>query len=258
MRSRLIDDRGFLTQTYEVVDGCEDELFLMRPGWLRWFPFSVFRRHRYSKLLADIMLVRQVPGDGSCLFHSLTVTLAYASNGTHHSMNNIKSMKDNSNKLRQTAIDAFEEDPEKLLYLQGSECTTCRELLEAVAEQYSITPEVYCTKMRRSAEWGGGPEIVVLSNILHRPIHIYELSTIEGEETEEIKQEAPENKVTRQAKMRKRWCLRRIACFGSPKFDRSEALHILSADSRFPDLEPGDQLPNGDHFLALFPSNAGV
>jgi len=45
-----------------------------------------------------------------------------------------------------------------------------------------------------------------------------------------------------------------MACFGSPKFDRSPALHILSADSRFPDVTPGEQLESGNHFLAIFPS----
>jgi len=44
-----------------------------------------------------------------------------------------------------------------------------------------------------------------------------------------------------------------MACFGSPKYDRKEAIHILSADSRFPDLQPGQQLSSGNHFLALFP-----
>jgi hypothetical protein len=44
-----------------------------------------------------------------------------------------------------------------------------------------------------------------------------------------------------------------MACFGSPKFDRQQALHILSADSRFPDLTPGKQLAAGNHFLAMFP-----
>ena len=47
--------------------------------------------------------------------------------------------------------------------------------------------------------------------------------------------------------------LRRMACFGSPKYDRHEALHILSADSRFPDLSPGKQVESGNHFLAMFP-----
>ena len=44
-----------------------------------------------------------------------------------------------------------------------------------------------------------------------------------------------------------------MACFGSPKFDRKEPLHILSADSRFPDIEPKRIRRVGNHFLALFP-----
>jgi len=31
-------------------------------------------------------------------------------------------------------------------------------------------------------------------------------------------------------------------------------MYILSADGRFPYLKPGDQKPEGDHFLALYPS----
>lgn len=44
-----------------------------------------------------------------------------------------------------------------------------------------------------------------------------------------------------------------MACFGSPKFDKKEPFHILSADSRFPDVAVGKQLPSGNHFLAVFP-----
>ena len=47
--------------------------------------------------------------------------------------------------------------------------------------------------------------------------------------------------------------LRRMACFGSPKYDRKEPLHILSADSRFPDVDPKRIRRVGNHFLALFP-----
>jgi len=49
--------------------------------------------------------------------------------------------------------------------------------------------------------------------------------------------------------------LRRMACFGSPKFDRKEPLHILSADSRFPDVAPGEQLSSGNHFMVIFPED---
>lgn len=31
--------------------------------------------------------------------------------------------------------------------------------------------------MRQSSVWGGGPEIVALSNALSRPIHVYELAS---------------------------------------------------------------------------------
>jgi hypothetical protein len=52
-----------------------------------------------------------------------------------------------------------------------------------------------------------------------------------------------------------RFRLRRMACFGSPKFDRKEPINILSADSRFPDVRPGQQLPSGNHFMACFPED---
>lgn len=52
--------------------------------------------------------------------------------------------------------------------------------------------------------------------------------------------------------------LRRMACFGSPKYDYKEPIHILSADSRFPDLKPGQEASNGNHFLAIFPEKRGM
>ena len=51
--------------------------------------------------------------------------------------------------------------------------------------------------------------------------------------------------------------IRRMACFGSPRYDRREPLHILSADSRFPDIQPGKQKRTGNHFLAMFPDPHG-
>ena len=77
---------------------------------------------------------------------------------------------------------------------------------------------------------------MAISNILCRPIHVYELAVEEAEKTK-----------------KPTFVLRRMACFGSPKFDRRQPLHILSADSRFPDLHPGNQMTAGNHFLALFP-----
>ena len=50
--------------------------------------------------------------------------------------------------------------------------------------------------------------------------------------------------------------LRRMATFGSPKFDSRVPVHILSADSRFPDVSPDAMKENGNHFMAIFPVNA--
>ena len=67
--------------------------------------------------------------------------------------------------------------------------------------------------------------------------------------------ETPNNNNYCNIKTSSQFTLRRMACFGSPKFDRREPLHILSADSRFPDIEPRRVRKVGNHFLALFPVN---
>jgi hypothetical protein len=138
-----------------------------------------------------------------------------------------------STDLRQRAVDGLLS--RKLLFLQGHEYLRAKDLVEAAANQYGLSGERYCELMRQDSYWGGGPEIVALCNVLRRPIHVYELYSNQ-----------------------KHFQLRRMACFGSPKFDRREPLHILSADSRFPDIIPGKHLDSGNHFLAMFPERKAV
>lgn len=164
--------------------------------------------------------------------HFAANSQAHAINGTHIDLrdsNNLRWLYENSASLRERAVDCLEQK-RKLLFLQGHEYLKAKDLVEAAASQYGISGSEYCQLMRQDSYWGGGPEIVALCNVLQRPIHVYELFV-----------------------KNKRFVLRRMACFGSPKFDRNQALHILSADSRFPDLAPGKQLASGNHFLAMFP-----
>ncbi len=282
--------------------------------------------------LDEPVYVRQVPGDGNCLFHSISVSLALVTNRTHIDMTSppsqnkhnrklraakrngaqsptkhpsTKSMRTkslqrlrrysnykhdlehlhhHSRHLRSAAVDILSRNPKKLLFLQGNEYLRARDLVSAAAEQYGMTGKEYCEQMRKDSYWGGGPEIVALCNYLKRPIHVYELSSnledsggdsayIDDENSEDEKDRfgidesgsisERNGKSGRQRPLSvldsfKTECnshfhLRRMACFGSPKYDRREALHILSADSRFPDIEKGKQLPSGNHFLALFP-----
>lgn len=214
-----IDEHGFLMEQYSRVPG----------EWEK--EFRLFKKRKNMEVTTPAQ-IRQVPGDGNCLFHSISTCYAYATNGTHIDLRDPKNLAwlyQNSARLREKAVECLEEK-RKLLFLQGHEYLKAQDLVQAAALQYGISGEEYCQSMRQNSVWGGGPEIVALCNVLQRPIHVYEL-----------------------ANEKNRFVLRRMACFGSPRFDRQAALHILSADSRFPDLTPGRQLMSGNHFLALFP-----
>jgi hypothetical protein len=214
--SSSIDVNGFLVNKYRRIPG----------EWEK--EFKIRKRHR----IQTDCTIRQVPGDGNCLFHSISTCYAHAVNGTHLDLkktDNLKWLYQNSARLRQQAVDCLQQK-RKLLFLQGHEYLKSQELVDAAASQYGISGPEYCDLMRQDSYWGGGPEVVALCNVLQRPIHVYELF-------------AKDN----------RFMLRRMACFGSPKYDRNQALHILSADSRFPDLAPGKQIASGNHFLAMFP-----
>ena len=173
--------------------------------------------------------VRQVPGDGGCLFHAIAAVLRYEQVGSHHDFD--AAMKNMSRCLRQLSVDTLMRDG-LVLVMEGEEKTTTGDLLETVAEHYNITVASYCSNMRLYHTWGGGPEIVALSNALQRPIHVYELCT--------------------DGYFSKSFALKVCARFGTPHFDEKPAIHILCADGRFPNLTPGRQKRVGDHFLALF------
>jgi hypothetical protein len=133
--------------------------------------------------------------------------------------------------LRQLSVDTLLRE-DLVLVMEGNENTTTAGLLQTVAEHYNISARKYCANMRLCHTWGGGPEIVALSNALERPIHVYELC-IGGI-------------------FSKSFALKACARFGTPHFNDKTAIHILCADGRFPNLTPGHHKRVGDHFLALF------
>jgi len=242
-RKYYTDDEGITPPLWLPSSQIDKEGFLMRqysriPSELE---DAISGKHHKSNLVNVPVRVRQVPGDGNCLFHSVTVCLNMVENETHYSYENneIDDLRNLSRILRERAVDYLTDKPKRKLYLQGDEYWRAKELLEQSASQYSCTPQEYCNNMRKESYWGGGPEVVAICNLLKRPIHIYELYS-----SQHKNQERENDHFFR---------LRRMACFGSPRFDRKEALHILSADSRFPDVIPGEQLPEGNHFMAMFP-----
>ncbi|KAL3774383.1 hypothetical protein ACHAW5_007943 [Stephanodiscus triporus] len=227
-----------------------------------------------ARNLNEPVIIRQVPGDGCCLFHAVAISLNLIQ-GRHLRMDDVESLRElkvMSRSLRHTAVECLRSCHKghrkdgrsgnsvvrkkyKRLFIQGSESMATSQLLFTAAAQYGISPEEYCNLMEQDSYWGGGPEIVALCNVLERPIHVYELvaseSNIDDGDGEASRGgiRVPDHLINKQFR------LRRMATFGSPKYDSNVPLHILSADSRFPDITPESIRENGNHFMAIFPVN---
>lgn len=270
--SSKIDNEGFLKEYYRCIPGeWEDETISTTTEVDDDDLILVNTRKKYK--IPTIVQIRQVPGDGNCLFHSIATCLSLAENKTHVNIASSKSSNNNNNygnylstlsyhskRLRQEAVNCLSNRPRRPLFIQGNEYLRAYDLVEAAASQYNLTGTKYCELMRKESYWGGGPEIVALCNVLRRPIYVYELVAANNNANTNIRGGSAiitTSQATHQQDnicINSGFCLRRMACFGSPKFNRREAIHILSADSRFPDIAPGKQLQNGNHFLALFPA----
>ena len=230
--------------------------------------------------LATPVLIRQVPGDGDCLFHSLAIALSFTEKGKLMRLDTqqgLQELKESSRKLRTMAVECLASSftkkrrkastkRYKRLFIQGSESIKTSQLLSTASSQYGISPEEYCELMMQDSYWGGGPEIVSLCAVLRRPIHLYELIPLvdnnggerggmsdASDNNEEQTQLQQREKTMYKDRTNNQFCLRLLATFGSPKYDTKQPLYILSADSRFPDVDPHCALKDGNHFLALFP-----
>ncbi|GAB5036250.1 cysteine protease domain containing protein [Nannochloropsis oceanica] len=179
------------------------------------------------------MRVRQVPGDGSCLFHAIYVALAHATNGSHP-QEDYDDMCKAAGVLRQTALDYLSQDPNRLLTVTYNQDMKSQELLEMTSKEMGLSAEQYLARLRDPKEWGGGLEIVALANALERPIFLYELKPVG-------------------LLFWSRFVFKKMVECGMPKFSPNKSLHILIADCNFPDCAPYFYNKAGNHFLALFP-----
>ena len=214
---------------------------------------------------------RQVPGDGNCLFHSISLAYIHWKTGRHEDFHlDSGKLRETSSWMRKLSVENMRypvrsrgglrggsagsvkgtSEPDVYppsrtksnnakLYLQGGQSIPMTELVSSAGMQYNITSDEYLGSMTEDSTWGGGPEIVSLSNALKVPIHVYELCWVNKKHP---KLKGGEKNVGR-------WGVRRMACFGSPKWDRRGCLEILSCDSRFPDV--GRKNKEGNHFMYL-------
>ena len=171
--SPKIDSDGFLCDVYSRCPG-EWELHANIGGMHGGGPGGSFglirgsgflKQFRRDKLLTIPVMVRQVPGDGNCLFHSIAACLYRAVNGTHLPMNShdrVGRLRYTSLQLRNAAVDVLRGKQNigfggirgRRLFLQGDEYLEASELLSAAAAQFDLTGEEYCDLMRQESYWG--------------------------------------------------------------------------------------------------------
>lgn len=188
--------------------------------------------YRTKQLFSKEFVVLQVPGDGSCLFNALATWVNYIQTGECRKFNS--SMNKIAKGLRELAVDVLQRN--MTFILEDGEKMDSITMLETVGDCYNMTGKEYCDLMLDSHTWGGGPEIVALSNRFQIPIYVYQLQSTKF--------------------LWWKWFnLKLCAKFGSPDFETCPPIHILNADGRFPNVTPGEHKSQGDHFLAMFPKH---
>jgi hypothetical protein len=157
----------------------------------------------------SVFQVRQVPGDGGCLFHAITAWVTYLQTSKHLDFD--WRMRNLSQKLRHLAVHILASND--TLVVENGEVLDSHFLLEMIAKLYDVNTTEYCTQILDPRTWGGGPEIVALSNHFKCPIHVYQLGTT-------------------RSFMRLQFSLELCAKFGSPNFDERAPIYLLCADGR--------------------------
>jgi hypothetical protein len=237
-------------------------------------------KHTITKATEKTFLVRQVPGDGSCLFHAVAACLDHAE--TNHRilqhnppppLKKWSTLTIRSAALRAAAVDRLEnigtfetnknntKFNNKTFKLPNGSVVSTLELIESVAASYGISGAQYCVEMRHARTWGGGPELVALSDVLQRPIYLYSSVVLDGDDDNNTTHphnhtndaELTTNQVEPSIRLR-----HDFTYDGNPhiQHDRKTAsvLHILCADASFPKEDSSSRIKgSGSHFLALLP-----
>eukprot|EP00547_Thalassionema_nitzschioides_P007683 CAMPEP_0194219470 /NCGR_PEP_ID=MMETSP0156-20130528/26044_1 /TAXON_ID=33649 /ORGANISM="Thalassionema nitzschioides, Strain L26-B" /LENGTH=193 /DNA_ID=CAMNT_0038949147 /DNA_START=150 /DNA_END=731 /DNA_ORIENTATION=- len=119
--------------------------------------------------------MRNVPGEGDCMFLAAALATA-ASMGL--GANNVLSRKI-AKETRQVVADILEFGKNRNLVIDSQRIVPAKKLLFAASKGEGLTPKEYLRRLRLEGSegglHGGGLELTVLSNVLRRPISVYEL-----------------------------------------------------------------------------------
>ena len=146
--------------------------------------------------------MRNVPGEGDCMFQAVAL-------GTLTSMGlggNSPLLKSVADEIR-TVMAQILTSPKGNLYVEGRRVMKVRNLLLAASKAEGLSPQEYITALTNRTLQGGGPELTILSNVLRRPISIYELD--DGVESQSIA-----NVNEKQGTVPERYRIREVGLFG--------------------------------------------
>eukprot|EP00984_Skeletonema_dohrnii_P034565 scaffold33593_cov109-Skeletonema_dohrnii-CCMP3373.AAC.1 len=230
-----IDEDWFLKGEYHVkIEGdtcCDDYLFSSN---------TTLYNNTEVAAVSSLVGIRQVPSDGSCLFHAIGARLLH-DKWLHQSTEcnqhpSMTSIIEYSSKLRQQAVNALQDNPQRqFTMIQGKEeeeSITASSLIQLAAEEYGLSSDEYLTSIRDESVWGGGPEIMALASELQRQVVVLE----------------PDENMDGVCFLKVR------ARFGESIFDNgSNTVYILCANQQFPEICGRGTDDDCNHFLAVFP-----
>ena len=181
------------------------------PRTLEFAPNGVCINPSYFADGEKVFTMRNVPGEGDCMF--LAVALAAA---TSLGLGGNDVLLQAISRETRAVVAQVLNSPTGNLHIEGDRIVPARTLLQSAAKQEGLSPDEYLERLlkegRNGGLYGGGPELTVLSNILRRPISIYEVpkNSKKNQKVDELFVTNPDGTVTCPIKC--------MGVFGDPVF----------------------------------------
>eukprot|EP00929_Paragymnodinium_shiwhaense_P086670 TRINITY_DN47143_c0_g1_i1.p1 TRINITY_DN47143_c0_g1~~TRINITY_DN47143_c0_g1_i1.p1 ORF type:complete len:302 (+),score=49.36 TRINITY_DN47143_c0_g1_i1:170-1075(+) len=140
------------------------------------------KQHSQKKTMRFVM--RNVPGEGDCMFLAVAMATAASMGLAARTRTNGLPQHDETALLRALAEEKREAVAKILtskgtLHIAGRRLCTAKALLRSAASAEGLNPDEYVERLKTGGRCGGlnggGPELTILSNILRRPISMYEI-----------------------------------------------------------------------------------
>jgi hypothetical protein len=124
--------------------------------------------------------MKNVPGEGDCMFLAVALaSLCSVGLGANDVL-----LNSISRETRNVVANVLTGDGN--LVIEGKRLVKVNDLLKSASKTEGVSPEEYIEMLRDGRLYGGGPELTVLSNILRRPISIYEMVVCNDESITDI------------------------------------------------------------------------